>query len=45
MKKVYTKPAMEIVSFNLSENITTGEVSAATIKTSSVQTNFTTINY
>lgn len=45
MKKEYTKPNMEIVSFNLEENITADSTSAAITQSTGMQTTFTTISY
>ncbi|MCD7777552.1 MAG: hypothetical protein LUH47_03515 [Clostridiales bacterium] len=46
MKKEYTKPNMEIVSFNLEENITTDGGTSGTITNAGVNQNtFTTISY
>ncbi|MCD7855218.1 MAG: hypothetical protein LUG66_06350 [Clostridiales bacterium] len=45
MKKEYTKPNMEIVSFNATENITADSTSATITKTSGYQADFKTISY
>ncbi|MCD8238823.1 MAG: hypothetical protein LUC92_05780 [Clostridiales bacterium] len=47
MKKEYTKPNMEIVSFNVKENITATEGTSQITNAASIQssTTITTINY
>ncbi|MCD8214449.1 MAG: hypothetical protein LUC97_02190 [Clostridiales bacterium] len=46
MKKEYTKPNMEIVSFNLEDNITDTTSTIATKNASAgIQNSFKTINY
>ncbi|MCD8239205.1 MAG: hypothetical protein LUC92_07715 [Clostridiales bacterium] len=45
MKKEYTKPNMEIVSFNTAENITAESTSAKINTTAGYQADFKTISY